>query len=116
MKHLLVLFLCAGLLFFAGCKNLTTPEDPPPVIPACEQNNTATIQFENRSVTNRTYDVVWDGVHIATIGPWEKSAVFTVAAGQHTMAFKVSNSGKTACNIAYPVLVRCGTYAYFCTG
>jgi hypothetical protein len=116
MKHLLVLFLCAGLLFFAGCKNLTTPEDPPPVIPACEQNNTATITFENRSVNNYSMDVMWDGVRITTLGPWQKSDVFTVSAGQHTMAFKISNSSRLACTIAYPVLVRCTAYAYFCTG
>jgi len=102
------------LIGLFACQNANTPEAPE--VKDCVKYNTATIQFENRSVTNRTYDVVWDGVHIATIGPWEKTQVFTVAAGEHTMTFKVSNSGKLACTTAYPVLQQCGVYSYFCTG
>lgn len=117
IKHYILFFVLTGLLFFAGCKDLTTPDPPdPPVTPDCEKYNTATITFENRSVNNYTMDIYWDGVRLTTLAPWAKSQVYTVAAGEHTMAFRISNSNRNACTVAYPVLVRCTAYAYFCTG
>ena len=112
MKRFVIL-VCLLLVGLMACNTLTEPEDP---IPACEQNNTATVSFENRSVTNRSYDIVWDGVHIATIGPWEKTKVFTVSTGKHKLDFKVSNSGDKACSTSWPVLSRCEAYSWFCTG
>jgi hypothetical protein len=94
MKRFLVLFLCAGWLFFAGCKNLTTPSDPEPTTPDCEKYNTATVTFENKSVNNYTYDVIWDGSRLTTLAPWTKSQVYTVSAGTHTLHFMRSNSSR----------------------
>ena len=107
-----VIIVCLLLVGFIACQ---TPIEPDP-IPACEQNNTASISFENRSVTNSTYDIIWDGARIATIGPWETTQKFTVSAGQHTLDFKITNGSGTACSTSWPVLSRCEAYSWFCTG
>lgn len=60
------------------------------------------VEFHNRSVTNRSYDVVWDGSVIATLYPQEDSEQFEVNEGHHTLRFEFSNSGDVACDPADP--------------
>jgi len=112
MKHFLVLLSCAGLIFFAGCKELSTPTDP---TSDCEKYNTATIKFENKSVNNYTYDVIWDGSRLTTLAPWTTSQTYTVSAGPHTLHFMRSNSSHEACTTSWPSLAQCQSYTYWCS-
>jgi hypothetical protein len=115
MKRFLVLFLCAGWLFFAGCKDLSSPTDPTPTTPDCEKYNTCTVTFENKSVNNYTYDVIWDGSRLTTLAPWTKSQAYTVSAGTHTLHFMRSNSSREACTQSTPSLAQCMSYTYWCS-
>ena len=82
-------------------------EDPP-----CQQNNTASVTFENRS-NSSTYDVIWDGSRIGSIGPGA-SISRTVAAGQHTLVFKFSNTSNNACSQSTPNPAQCSSQTYSC--
>ena len=93
---------------------MPTPPEPPPV-PECEKNHTAQIMFENRSNTNTTYDIIFDGSKLTTITPGTKSKDYTVAAGAHTFLFKVTNTSTVACTKASPNLAQCHSYSYYCT-
>ena len=74
-----------------------------------------TVTFENRSNTNTTYDVIWDGSRVSTLGPGQSSSI-TAAAGQHTLQFRVSNSSTGACTTSTPVLAMNVAYTFSCTG
>jgi len=114
MKRFLVLasVLLVGLF---ACQNSTAPEPEIP-IPECQRNNTGTVTFMNMSANNYTYNVIWDGSLLTTLGPWDTSPSYTVAAGQHSLTFKISNTGKQACNSANPVIVQCKAHTYSCSG
>jgi hypothetical protein len=71
--------LCMSVLLVASCSS--SPSSPTKTTPACQLNNTATITFENRSTSNTTYDVVWDGAKMTTVSPGSESQEYTVAAG-----------------------------------
>lgn len=81
----------------------------------CEANNTAKVRFINKTGTSQTYSVIWDGSTITTIGPGATSDYFTVAAGQHTLLFKIANSSQEACSISTPNLAVCSSMEYWCT-
>ena len=82
----------------------------------CEANNTAKVRFQNKTGTSLTYEVVWDGSVLTTLGPGSTSEYFTVAAGQHTLHFKIANSGgQEACTISTPNLAVCASQEYWCT-
>ena len=83
----------------AACVNAPGPDPTPP--PACQTNNTATVSFSNKSNTNSTYTVVWDGVALTSVAPGQTSPNFTESAGvAHTLQFKFSNSNTAACNVS----------------
>ncbi len=106
-----------SMLLSVACESSSTPTEPTtPSVPACQTNNTATITFENRSATNTTYAVVWDGSTLTTLAPTVKSQSYTVAAGiQHTLWFKIANSGSGACTPSTPTLAQCTSNNYWCT-
>lgn len=103
-----VLSLAAFAL--VGCSSKKN-DDPPPPPPA----TTATVVFENRSNSNKTYDVVFDGSLIATLGPDQSTGAISTTPGGHTYVFKVSNTGKLACNQANPQLVAGRSYTFSCS-
>jgi len=110
MKRLIFLL---GLSFFLSCgKESSTPTTP--TIPTCERNNTAVIQFQNRSARNLTYDIIWDGSKAMTLAP-NQNGDLTVSAGTHTLLFRVSNTSITACAQSSPNLARCSTQAIACS-
>lgn len=80
----------------------------------CAANNTASIQFSNRSA-NKTYSVVWDGSVITTLAAGVTSDYFTVAAGQHTLEFRYSNSSTDACTLSTPNVAQCSSTVYWCS-
>ena len=80
----------------------------------CVTNNTAQIRFTNKSVTNQTYTVLLDGSTITTLAPGTTSDYFTVAAGDHTFLFKISNTGEAACTQGTPNLAQCSYSDYSC--
>ena len=82
----------------------------------CEANNTSQVRFENKSATNLTYSVIWDGLLMTTVAPGVTSQNFTVAAGEHTLHFQIANSGgQPACTPSTPVLIVCNSHSYSCT-
>ncbi|MCD6063520.1 MAG: Tenascin domain [Flavipsychrobacter sp.] len=82
----------------------------------CEANNTAKVRFQNKTGTSLTYEVVWDGSTITTVGPGSTSDYYTVAAGHHTLHFKIANSGgQEACTQSTPNLAVCSSMEYWCT-
>lgn len=70
---------------------------------ACTKEK-AKVTFANNSTSNKVYNVVWDGAVICTLYPFTKSEEFEVEPGAHTIEFKFSNGGGTACAKATPVL------------
>lgn len=81
----------------------------------CEANNTAQVRFQNKTGTSQTYSVLWDGSVITTLGPGATSDYYTVAAGEHTLHFKIANTGNEACTQSTPNLAVCSTMEYWCT-
>lgn len=82
----------------------------------CEANNTARVRFLNKTGSSLTYTVVWDGSTLTSVGPGGTSDYYTVAAGQHTLHFMVTNGGgQEACTESSPVLVVCKDQEYWCT-
>jgi len=107
----------AALALSLACTNSPTSSTPTTTLAACQLDNSAKVTFENRSTTNRTYDVVWDGSKRATVAPTQKSSAFTEQAGvTHSLQFKFTNTGQAACTLSHPILVVCTTVNYSCTG
>ena len=114
MRYLLLVVLFAVAWSCGGSDN-STPTTPSPQ-PACQVNNTAQVTFENRSNSNTTYTVLWDGSTLTTVSPGQKTSEYTVAAGvQHTLTFRVANSNQNACTPSTPTLAQCSTHNYWCT-
>ncbi len=107
----------AFLLISSACGSTNSSSTPTaPSAPACQVNNTATVSFENRSTSNTTYSVVWDGSTKTTLAPSVKSDAYTVAAGvQHTLVFRIANSANNACSPSTPTLAQCSSQTYWCT-
>ncbi len=117
LSGVLVVGPLAALALSIACVNSPTTSTPTTTIAACQLNNSAKVSFENKSTTNKTYDVVWDGSHITTLAPTEQSSNYTVEAGvTHTLQFKFTNSGQAACTIAHPIPVVCTSTNWSCTG
>jgi hypothetical protein len=118
LKPLGLLVAAVTVAFTAGActQNSTSPTPPPPAAPSCQTNNTASIRFENRSNTNTTYDVVWDGSKLTTVAPGSISSSYPIAAGvQHTLQFKITNTNTPACSTSTPTLAQCESSTYWCT-
>ncbi len=81
----------------------------------CETYETAKVRFENKSNSNTTYDIIWNGSRIATVAPGQSTNYHTVSASQHTLTFKISNSSYRACNTSTPTLSKCSHHTYSCT-
>lgn len=113
----LSLILCVGVLLGASaCSDTAMAPAVPDPVPACEQNNTATVEFRNTSNSNTTYDVIWDGSKITSVGPNQTSQKYTVAAGvQHTMVFKVTNTSNNACSLSTPTFAQCAEHWLSCS-
>ena len=110
----------ASLLVFVlpGCITEDSAGLPPPPPPlSCQTNNTAQVSFENRSNTNSTYDVIWDGANIFVVAPANTSPPITAAAGvQHILRFQFTNTQNLACNEGTPTLAQCSNRVFSCTG
>jgi hypothetical protein len=81
---------------------------------ACKKEK-AKVTFQNNSVSNKVYNVVWDGSTITTLSPFTKSNEMEVEPGSHTLVFKVSNTGAAACNPSTPVLAEGDTREFSCS-
>jgi hypothetical protein len=114
-KWILIIAFFSFIFLMPVCKSSEAPTPPPPATPECEKYHTAEITFENKSTTNTTYDVIWDGSKLTTIAPGTKSQAYTVAAGTHTLLFRITNTYWTACTQSSPVLAQCYTYSYSCS-
>lgn len=87
------------------------------VLPDCEVNDTAEAYFVNNSTTGKTYDILWDGVKVATIAPGQESSTITTTAGiSHSLTFRVAGSTTLACSNSTPSIPQCKKMSYSCTG
>jgi len=114
-KKILSMFLVLGFLLLWACSKDSTPTAPPtPQIPDCERYHTAQIAFENRSNSNTTYDIYWDGAKKTTLAPGIESQVYTEATGTHSLQFVITNTQWIACQSS-PVLAECQSYGIYCS-
>ncbi len=121
---LIRLLMLIGITTFVGCKkevkgckdvnatnynsNVTEDDGTCKYVLLCETNKTGQVYFKNNSNSNSTYDVIWDGVKIATVAPNQSSAVFTYSANvQHTLVFRHTNTSNNACTPSTPYLTQC---------
>ena len=105
MKQLIGLFILG--LIFSGCSSGKRDN--------CEKNQTGEVEFTNNSKTNKTYDIIWDGIMIATIEPGKTSKKFTYAANvPHSLVFKFTNSSSYACDESAPILTQCQENYFSC--
>jgi hypothetical protein len=82
----------------------------------CEINGTGEVYFINHSNSNSTYDIIWDGVKIATVTPNQSSNVFTFSANvQHTLVFRYTNTSNNACTPSTPYLTQCAQLWFDCS-
>jgi hypothetical protein len=120
MKKLKSIFcICTLAVLITSCEkeDTTAPTNVPSsnTVPDCERYHTARVKFKNRSASNKTLTIIWDGSVKTTIAPSQDSQVFTEAAGHHTLVFKVSNTGEIGCSQSNPVLVECHDQEFTCT-
>jgi hypothetical protein len=73
------------------------------------------VVFKNRLVTNRTYNIVWDGSIITSLAPQADSDTFTVQPGSHILVFKVANSNFTACAPSNPSINAGYVHTHLCS-
>lgn len=115
MKRLVVLLSLAAIVSACGSSPVAPTVPAPIPVAACQSGNTATVFFQNRSASNLTYDIVWDGARITTVTPGADSIVYTFAANiQHTLRFQLTNTSLLACNQSTPVLATCAATFYGC--
>ena len=103
MTQLFVALAAGSLLIWVlaslpGCSKGIDPE-------TCEKHNTAWLTLANNS-DRTSYTVLIDGSRVASLSPGEKETK-EVAAGGHTVIFKIANSDELACNPASPKLATC---------
>ena len=126
------LLMLISIITFIGCKkqiqgctdpmainynpNATEDDSTCKYTPPCEVNKTGEVYFINHSSSNSTYDVIWDGVKIATITPNQSSQVFTYSANvQHTLVFRYTNTSNDACTPSTPYLAQCQQVWFDCS-
>ncbi|MCU0468744.1 MAG: hypothetical protein MUF58_09095 [Arcicella sp.] len=82
----------------------------------CEKNQTGEVVFNNNSQSGKTYDIIWDGVMIATVEPSKESKVFTYAANvPHKLVFRITNTKTNACTESTPILNQCQENTFSCS-
>lgn len=110
-----VLFLVAGCN--GGDDNPSAPSvqiPPAPPPPLCQTQNSATLIFENRSVTRQTFDVYLNNGRLGVIAVNERTPAQTVAAGvQHAAVWYRTNTGIAICSV-FPIPVQCSVQLYYC--
>jgi hypothetical protein len=109
MKRAIVVVL--GMVAI-GCGSDTPFAPTPPPVAECERNRTAEFGIANGS-TRSTYDIIIDGAYAGAIGPGQ-TITRTMAAGQHSVEFRFSNSTQLACSVANPNLVQCSRDGLTC--
>lgn len=116
MKRLICLALFCSACGSSPSPSPVAPAPVPPTVADCQAHNTAAAKFGNRSTSNTTMDVFWDGSKIFTLTPGQDSEAFNVAAGvAHRMEFRVTNSTLLACNVSNPIPAQCAFPLYTCS-
>ena len=106
LTKLLIVTGCLAAL--AACSSKSDPQ------PTTTEKNTSRVTFENQSVSNRVYDVIWDGARVASVQPGAEHAIETTPGG-HTLQWRFANTGGRACsNISTPQLVAGRSYRMWC--
>ena len=81
----------------------------------CYIDYTATLNFTNRSATNRSYDVLLDGDTVSTLASGQTSRDFVVNAWMlHVVAFDFAGTNSAACPQEIYTPGRCETHNFVC--
>ncbi|MBI5875789.1 MAG: hypothetical protein HZB81_08130 [Deltaproteobacteria bacterium] len=126
MKNILclstaVLYIAISLLI-AGC-DANTIDTVVTVMSAgrirwCNMKDYGTVEFSNNSSTKQDYWVYWDNnyVGIVKVGKTEPEGDdFTTKSGNHTLEFKFTSSGATACGPETVTISKCEHITYTCS-
>lgn len=110
------LSLCVFVMMTACGSDAPTTPTPPPVVPECQTQNTATVFFHNNG--SRTIDVIWDGGVLGTLNPGATSSGTTAAAGvAHTFDARITNTSNFPCMTLKPIPIQCTSQTYgTCSG
>jgi hypothetical protein len=73
------------------------------------------VVFKNRSVRNKTLNVVWDGSVIKSLYPQEDSDTIKVEPGSHTLVFKEANTNISACDKGNPSITEGYVTTFTCS-
>lgn len=112
MKFFLA-FIAASVLFI-GCANSTQPTPTPPVVPACQLNNTGQLTLENDAADGTTRIVDVDGTRVAELG-FGQSYTYTVPAGVTMLVQFFYTNGQPATTVGAFVVTQCGTWKEYTT-
>ena len=93
--------------------NCETKIQPP--IPDCERYGTAKMSFRNNSSHGYNYDVLLDGSYFISVPYRTVSNAYTIAAGNHTVVFKIAGTNTNSCSPAYPNLAVCSSHEISCS-
>ena len=86
------------------------------ILSDCKLNNTGEVYFVNNSATGKSYDIIWDGTKVATVGPFSQSSTITVTASiSHTLLFRVAGTSTTACSQSTPSVPQCQKWNFSCS-
>jgi hypothetical protein len=110
MRCILIVILAAA----AACSK-AAPMAPAPVLPLCQQQNTAELTLRNTSPNTFTFDVLIDNVLRGTMAVGQTVGPVTVTAGvQHTVVSRVTNTSVIACS-STPSFAQCSTNTLTCS-
>ena len=90
-------FLVISVALFSYCK---------PLIDKCELNNTGTFYIENESAKGQAYKILIDGINYGIVGAGQTKE-WELAAGPHVVQILFAETGKTACSLSAPTVIKC---------
>ena len=96
-KKSLLGFFVISILFFSGCEA---------VLEECERNNTGTFYIENESNTGKAYKILIDGINYGVVGAGQTKE-WELAAGPHVVEILFADTGRTACSVSAPTVIKC---------
>ncbi len=90
-------FLVIAAVLSVNCKAL---------VDECGTNNTGTFYIENASASGKAYKILIDGIDYGVVGAGQTKE-WTLAAGPHVVQILFAETGKAACSLSAPSVIKC---------